>query len=147
MEDGSSPTNSSLHERKSEYNDSIPFYCVDEVLQMKSLFPLLEDNGIKLAKYLETRPEATNGDGYEAKELSARFTINNIASSVFGLEGKCFEEENSHFRKLATEFFSSESGVVFKFFIMIMFPPLGRLLRLRQVPKYIRVFLYFSFCF
>ncbi|KAJ3619260.1 hypothetical protein MTP99_004957 [Tenebrio molitor] len=107
--------------------------------KMKSLFPLLEDNGIKMVKYLETLPEATNGDGYEAKELSVQFTLNNIASSIFGLEGKCFEEQNSHFRQLATEFFSAESEAVFKFFVMVMFPGLAKLLRLRFVPKQVEV--------
>ncbi|RZC38624.1 p450 domain containing protein [Asbolus verrucosus] len=35
-----------------------------------------------------------NGEGYEAKELCSRFTLNNVANCAFDIEDKCSEEDN-----------------------------------------------------
>lgn len=72
------------------------------------LHSLLEDNGIKMVKYLQARLEARNGDGYQAKELCVWFTLNNVACCRFDLEENCFQKENSDFRKLPKELGDSD---------------------------------------
>lgn len=102
---------------------------------MKWMYPLLEDISTNLVKFIQNHPETTNGEGYEAKELSVKFTLNNVASCAFGIEGKCFEEEESEFRKISREFFSPDGWTIFGFFLITLLPSISKVLRLRWVPK------------
>ncbi|XP_044262899.1 cytochrome P450 6g1-like [Tribolium madens] len=103
--------------------------------KMKWLYPLLEEVAGNLVKFIDNHPETTNGKGYNAKELCARFTLNNVASCAFGIEGKCLEEENSEFRQLAVEFFSPGSSAFIAFFLSTVIPPLSKLFSIRFVTK------------
>ncbi|KAJ3641252.1 hypothetical protein Zmor_027766 [Zophobas morio] len=103
--------------------------------KMKWLFPLMEEVCTELVKFIDQHPDTTNGQGFEAKELSMMYTLNNVASCAFGLQGKCFEKENSTFRQLAREFFSTDSWSVLWFFIMMVYPPISRILSMRFVSK------------
>lgn len=96
--------------------------------KMKAIYPLLEETGKNLVNFVKNQKECLNGNGYEAKELCVRFTLNNVASCAFGLEGKCFEEENSFFRQLAREFFEPGSWANIVMFVVSIFPSIGKYL-------------------
>ncbi|XP_044262896.1 probable cytochrome P450 6a13 isoform X2 [Tribolium madens] len=99
--------------------------------KMKWLYPLLEEVAGNLIKFIDNHPETTNGKGYSAKELCARFTLNNVASCAFGIEGKCLEEETNEFQELAKEFFAPGSWNFIAFFILNLFPPLVKYMKIR----------------
>ncbi|XP_044268123.1 probable cytochrome P450 28a5 [Tribolium madens] len=99
--------------------------------KMKWLYSYLETNAKKMVEFLQRVPETS----YEAKELSLRFTLNNVGDAVFGIEGKCFEEENSEFRKLSKEFLSPGSYGVIMIFLATLFPPITKIFPLRFVTK------------
>ncbi|RZC42383.1 p450 domain containing protein, partial [Asbolus verrucosus] len=103
--------------------------------KMKWIYPLLEDISEKFAKFIASQPKALNGEGYEAKELCVRFTLNNVGSCAFGLEAKCFEEENSEFRQLADKFFSARCFQMVKLFLISLIPPLTRIVSMKFTPK------------
>ena len=88
---------------------------------MKWVYPYMETNSQKMVKFIQEQPNAMNGKGYEAKELCTRFTLNNVGDSVFGVEAKCFEEENSEFRQLAKDFLSPGGWAVLALFVTIVF--------------------------
>ncbi|KAJ3641253.1 hypothetical protein Zmor_027767 [Zophobas morio] len=94
--------------------------------KMKWLYPYLVENSKNLATFIQNCTENT-----DAKDICRRFTLNNVASCAFGLEGKCLEEENSEFRQLAKDFFSPATG----FFLMTVSPPLSKLLSVSFIKK------------
>jgi cytochrome P450 len=102
---------------------------------MKGLYPYLEENSAQLVRFVQSRPEATNGNGYEAKELATRFTLNNVGDCVFGIKAKCFEEENSEFRRLARDFLSPGSWPIFIFFLATLLPAVTKIFPIRFVTK------------
>ncbi|RZC38867.1 p450 domain containing protein, partial [Asbolus verrucosus] len=103
--------------------------------KMKWLYPHLEDVGQNLAKFVAKQPGALNGQGYEAKELCMRFTLNNVASCAFGVEGKCFEEDNSEFRQIADKFMTPNSWSLFKLFLVILFPVISKFVSIKFAAK------------
>lgn len=76
-----------------------------------------------MVKYTE-REIATNGGKalFEAKELCAKYTTENIAVCGFGAEGRCFDDPNAEFRKIGRKIFeiSLFSGIVR--LIILLFP-------------------------
>lgn len=88
---------------------------------MKWLYPYLENISRNLVKFIEDTNTKTCCD---VKEICRRFTLNNVATCAFGLEGKCLEEENSEFRQLAKDFFTPPSS----FFLMTVSPTLSKTL-------------------
>ncbi|KAJ3641250.1 hypothetical protein Zmor_027764 [Zophobas morio] len=103
--------------------------------KMKWLYPSWENNSSKMVQFLEQRPNATNGNGYEAKELCTRFTLNNVGDSVFGIDAKCFDEDNSEFRQLAKDFFTPGSWTIITILIANIFPFVMKILPIRFCPK------------
>lgn len=72
---------------------------------MKNLFPLLQDIACTLVKFIENHPTAAS-DGIETRELTKRFTLDNVAKTAFGVDGKAFEsyDDISDFNKLVDQF-------------------------------------------
>ncbi|XP_068912344.1 cytochrome P450 6k1-like [Tenebrio molitor] len=103
--------------------------------KMKWLYPYLEENSAQLVQFVQSLPEATNGKGYEAKELATRFTLNNVGDCVFGVKAKCFEEENSEFRQLAREFLTPGSWSILAIFVATIFPVVMKIFPIRFASK------------
>ncbi|KYB25004.1 hypothetical protein TcasGA2_TC031414 [Tribolium castaneum] len=103
--------------------------------KMKWLYPLLEEVSATLIKFIETHPETTNGTGCDIKDLCGRFTLNNVASCAFGIEGKCLEEKNSQFQQLALDFMSPGSTAFFTFFLSTIIPSLSKILKVRFISQ------------
>nr|XP_015839583.1 PREDICTED: probable cytochrome P450 6a13 isoform X2 [Tribolium castaneum] len=102
---------------------------IKEVM-MKWLYPLLDEVAENLVKFIENQPKTLN-----AKDVCARFTLNNVASCAFGIEGKCFEEENNHFRQMAIEFLSPSSWSFIGLFLVLLNPSLLKVLPIKFVTK------------
>lgn len=131
MENCQTTTNPLFHKRKSTFRDKSQ--KTDLSFQMKSIYPLLVDISQRLVAFVEHQPEAFTGVGLETKELCTKFTLNNVASCAFGIEGKCFEESNSKFRDLARRFLSPDTLSMFKMFLLFQFPFLAKILSIKQV--------------
>ncbi|KAJ8984449.1 hypothetical protein NQ317_012513 [Molorchus minor] len=63
-----------------------------------------------------------------------RFTCDNVAVCVFGLEGKSFEESNFEFRELG-QFLAPESVQSIKFALTMIVPNLTNLFSVKVIPK------------
>uniref|UniRef100_A0AAR5Q360 Cytochrome P450 n=2 Tax=Dendroctonus ponderosae TaxID=77166 RepID=A0AAR5Q360_DENPD len=100
--------------------------------KMKSLFPLIVNVNQRLSKYLESQPNIELGHTIETQNLCRRFTLDNVALSAFGIDGKCFESEESDFMRLANSFIAPGS---FALSMLQMFPLISRLVALKAIPK------------
>ncbi|RZC35328.1 p450 domain containing protein [Asbolus verrucosus] len=103
--------------------------------KMKWIYPLLEDVSKQFVRFIESKPKALNGEGVEVKEICMRFTLNNVGSCAFGLEARCFEEENSEFRQLADRFFCPEAFQMVKVFLVSIIPVIPKLISIKFTPR------------
>lgn len=100
--------------------------------KLKNLVPLIDVNSERLINYLKNNPNARNATGIEGKIACTKFTLDNVASCAFGIDGKSFEDENSEFRQIAKPFVEQDFITNFKFMILFLFP-LNFLTRLLKV--------------
>ncbi|KAG5874550.1 hypothetical protein JTB14_026850 [Gonioctena quinquepunctata] len=102
--------------------------------KIKGMYPLLDQSGQRMVKFVED--EIKTSTVMELRELCVRFTLDNVAYCAFGIEGKCFDDSNSSFRKLADKFLHPDNiWLKTKFFLVILVPWLSRLFRLKLVGK------------
>jgi cytochrome P450 family 28 len=99
--------------------------------QMKWIYPLLEDVSEQLVKFIEKQSIKASDEGLDAKDVCMRFTLNNVGSCAFGLEAKCFEEDNNEFRQIADRFFTPEGWQTTKVFIVSVIPFLSKFISIK----------------
>lgn len=63
------------------------------------------DSIIERFIYKNGEIQANSHAVFEAKELSAKYTTENIAVCAFGMNGKCFDEPNAEFREIERKIF------------------------------------------
>nr|UUB32654.1 cytochrome P450 CYP347D1 [Dendroctonus rhizophagus] len=100
--------------------------------KMKRLFPLIVKVNQRLSKYLESQPNIELGHTVETQILCRRFTLDNVALAAFGIDGKCFESEESDFMRLANSFIAPGS---FALSMLQMFPLISHLVSLKVIPE------------
>ena len=98
---------------------------------MKWIYPLLEEVSKNLVKYIGKHPEATTGKGCNAKEVCMRFTLNNVGTCAFGLDAKCFEEDNPEFKQIADRFLSPEGFQNVKVFLVSIIPFIAKIVSIK----------------
>lgn len=77
-----------------------------------------------------------NGNGhFETRELCAKYTTDVVASSIFGIEGGGFADENSPVRKIARDALSPNWRLFVIAFLSPAFPFILKILKVRFVPK------------
>lgn len=94
------------------------------------MYPMLEEVSNRMVQYIEEK--SMNGSVLlESREVCVRFTLDNIAACVFGLEGHCFDEEYSMFRKLADDFLSPGTWQSFKTTLTFALPSLSKIFKVK----------------
>ncbi|XP_030751201.1 probable cytochrome P450 28a5 [Sitophilus oryzae] len=97
--------------------------------KMKSLFYLIETVDRKLSKYIDSQ----KGKTLETQNLCRRYTLENVALSAFGIDGRCFEStQESDFMKLANAFIAPGT---FALSMLQMFPLISNLISLKVIPR------------
>uniref|UniRef100_A0A6M2DE09 Putative cytochrome n=1 Tax=Xenopsylla cheopis TaxID=163159 RepID=A0A6M2DE09_XENCH len=103
--------------------------------RMKAMFPLMIDVAHRLTKYIENHKDATTSTGLDAKDLSEKFAMDNVATCAFGIDAESFTNPNSDFIRLGRKLFETTTANMIKFLIIFLFPWLTKILRIRFVPK------------
>lgn len=98
------------------------------MFQVKSLLALIEQVNVRLSNYLDSQPDIDRGETLETQRLCRRYTLDNVALVAFGIDGKCFDWDESDFTKLANSFIAPGT---FALSILQMFPLLGNLISLK----------------
>ncbi|GJQ81595.1 hypothetical protein Trydic_g9970 [Trypoxylus dichotomus] len=102
--------------------------------KIKGMFPLLQEIGGKLVKYLNTEVEATGKDGLNAKELASKFTADCVASCAFGIDGRSFVDPKATFMELGKNIFKPSIIDFILFSFLDIFPEMQKI----KVPQYIK---------
>jgi len=93
--------------------------------KMKMMFPTMQKCGLELQKFLRT--SADSGESFDIKDVSARYTINMIATCAFGIDANALENPDCEFRIQGKKIFEPSTKRVFLgLFVNIIFPFIGR---------------------
>lgn len=96
------------------------------------MFAILKDISGGLIKFIENHPTRTT-DGIESRALTKRLTLDNVAKTAFGVDGKAFEsyDDISEFNKLVNNFLTPGTAFSWYFGLVQLFPSLGRVLHFK----------------
>ncbi|XP_078037570.1 cytochrome P450 6A1-like [Augochlora pura] len=94
--------------------------------KLKEMFFMIIDCANNLESHLEK--VAVKGEPIDCRELAARYTTDVIGSCAFGINMNCMSGEESAFRKVGKEFFSTSITRLLRFRIRDMAPQLYTLL-------------------
>lgn len=96
------------------------------------MYQIIEHISDTFTTFIEKHPTATS-DGIETRDLTKRYTLNNVASVAFGVNGKTFEQYDqlSEFMKLSNAMLTpgSLNGILLQ--LNAIFPLLGKLLSVK----------------
>lgn len=97
------------------------------------MFKTIIECGSSLQKHIHQYSES--GKTVEMREICARYALNVIASTAFGIDVDCIENPNDEFRQYALRFFELTPTNMFRSNFGFYYPKLAQLLRLRFVDK------------
>lgn len=81
-----------------------------------------------MLEYIEGGPESQTME-FDAKDLSAKFTTDNVAAVSFGIDGESFTNPNADFRKMGDEIFKPTFLTGLKQQIVLFMPFMNKFLK------------------
>jgi cytochrome P450 len=86
--------------------------------RLKALYPIVEEVTERLHQYVKTHSE----NPFEARELSAKFTVDVVSNAIYGIDAGSFKTENPEIREMGRKLFAPNSMVFFKIFLISSLP-------------------------
>lgn len=88
--------------------------------RMRALFPVIQDVQGRMVEYISDH--STSTEGFDARELCAKFSTDVVANAIFGVEGESFTKENSEVREMGRRLLSQRATFIFKMFLVSALP-------------------------
>lgn len=101
--------------------------------KMKIMFPMILTVADELTKTLNVLANKVTDEGFEIKEILARFTTDIIGTCAFGLECNSLKDENSDFRNYGRKIFEEPRNSFLTLLFMSNFRSLARRLKMKVV--------------
>lgn len=79
-----------------------------------------------MIKYVKNETKTLN-----ARELSAKFTVDVVSSAIYGIDAGSFKSENSEVRTMARKLIDPAGTVIFKLLLATSFPILKKIIDIR----------------
>lgn len=106
--------------------------------KMKMMFETMAGFTDGLVKLVEE--ENQNMDGIDIKNVAVRYTADIIGSCGFGLEVNALKDKNAEMLSVSKFFDFKETKAKLNQFVLVAFPNISKLLKLRVMPKHISDF-------
>lgn len=84
----------------------------------------------------ENRLAFTNITIYFGQQLAIRFTLDVIANTIFGIDGKSLSENKSHVFEMGTNMFDTSKSVIFYQTLVHFMPMIERFWKMSLIPKH-----------
>lgn len=94
--------------------------------RLKALYPLAQDVLDRLVKYVQNQTKTL-----EARELSAKYTVDVVCNSIYGIDAGSFKTEKPEIREMGRKLLAPANLVIFKMFLKTSFPFLERFLSIQ----------------
>lgn len=111
-------------------NKLTPTFTSGKLKMMYSSIELIGDRFVKALDKL-----AKEGEAFEVKDLSARFTTDVVGSTAFGIEINCLGGEGEEMFRIVKTLNDSFSAKNVVNLLKMMFPKFSRLIRLPLIPR------------
>lgn len=108
--------------------------------KVKMVFPCIKSVCGEFVKYIEDKIENDKNE-FEAKDICSRYTIENVASCAFGIEGGCFKEENSQFSVMARDIFNPTFTNYIKQMIALFIPSMTKVMKISFLSSSVDIWL------
>ncbi|XP_059618987.1 probable cytochrome P450 28d1 [Phlebotomus argentipes] len=107
--------------------------------RIQTMNPVIEHVCKRMTKYLQYKIQQ-RPDGFEAKELAAKYTTDVMSSCVFGLDGGSFTGGKAIIREMGKILFTPNWRIFAYFVVAQVFPYLPKVYKLAFVPKVVEQF-------
>ncbi|KAF2879307.1 hypothetical protein ILUMI_26862 [Ignelater luminosus] len=95
--------------------------------KIKGMVILINEVAEELKTYLENN---LSSGSIEAKEISAKYSTDVIATCAFGIQAHCFQDENAKFRTIGRKIFDFQYITFMRHLLYIVYPKIAKLLKL-----------------
>lgn len=99
------------------------------ICQMKSLHSIMQLTANQMIKYLLEKIKTS--EHIEMREACANYATNVVVSSVFGIDGDAFENDNSEIRHISKNVLKPSFRLIFVLFISPFIPRLTKFLKIK----------------
>ncbi|GAB0098876.1 Cytochrome P450 [Sergentomyia squamirostris] len=107
--------------------------------RIKTMYPVVEDVCDGMKQYIQ-REIKKNVHGFDAKELSSKYTTDVVSNCIFGVDASSFTNEKPIIREMGKELFTPSARILIYFFIQTIFPAIRSIYKMSFVPKNVEKF-------
>jgi cytochrome P450 len=104
--------------------------------RLKALYPIVEEVVERLLKYVKSH----SVEPLEAKELSAKFTVDVVSNAIYGIDAGSFNNEKPEIREMGRLLFAPATMVFFKIFLLSSFPFLKKFMTIQFTETRVQTF-------
>uniref|UniRef100_A0A1B6LYT0 Cytochrome P450 n=1 Tax=Graphocephala atropunctata TaxID=36148 RepID=A0A1B6LYT0_9HEMI len=110
--------------------------AVGTATRIKEIYPYMKEVVTRLDAYLDENKSKI----VDTKELATLFTMDNVSSTVFGINSNCFSDPEARFRKLAALIATEQLKFKWQTMVLFYLPRVRDILRIRFVPTEVNEF-------
>ncbi|KAJ6644129.1 putative cytochrome P450 28a5 [Pseudolycoriella hygida] len=103
------------------------------VSRIRAMYPIVDNVCTRLSEFIRQGP--VNADGFEGKELSAKYTTEVVSNCIYGIDSKSFAKERSVLLTMGSSVLDSSSAMMIYFAVVTFFPIVKRYWKKAFVPK------------
>lgn len=109
--------------------------------KLKSMVPFTLKASENMIQFIKTDMTIlSKAGGFDARDMTMRYTTDNIASVAFGLEANSFDRGGNTFMEMSQRIFNLDLLVSLKFMIITYLPSLAKLLKLKFIDQAVQDF-------
>lgn len=103
--------------------------------RLRALYSLIDDTCDKMTKYLIDECKKKPIDGFDCRELAAKFTTDSVSSCVFGAQANSFSDNEAIIRQMGTRIVAPTTKTFIYMAISSIFPVIRKIWKYSFVPK------------
>lgn len=100
--------------------------------RLKALFPLIEEVQGRMIKYIQQ--QIPKNEAFDAREVSAKFTVDSVSLAIFGIDAQSFTKENPEIREMGRRLLAPAGWNIIKMFLIGSIPILKKFVSMKLTP-------------
>lgn len=130
---GRNPFSLNGEEWKEKRSEITPAFTTS---RMKALFPIIEDVGSRMTKYVKQKGSAA----LDTRELTAKFTTDVVSSCIFDTDAESFTNEKAEIREMGRKLLDNSAMFLINALFVGIMPSVAKLLNIGLIPKTVEKF-------
>lgn len=101
------------------------------------MYPIIENVCEKMIKFVNQKMDQQNGEPFDAKEIAAKFAIDVVSCSIYGIDSKAFADDKCEIRDIGGEMLKPSGKIIAYFTICTLFPFVKRFWKMPFASKHV----------